>query len=142
MAPGYLRQSTVRYQYFINKLMNDWSPWSAQTTYNLMVPVAGEYTLKVRAKDLWGNIGEEKSVKFVIKAPFTRTTFFYLLAASLVFLLIFLFVRFREHQFQMKNKILEAKVRERTSEIEAQKEEITSSIEYASRIQMAMLPMT
>jgi serine phosphatase RsbU (regulator of sigma subunit) len=37
--------------------------------------------------------------------------------------------------------LLEDKVKERTIEIESQKEEITSSIEYASRIQMAMLPV-
>ncbi len=41
---------------------------------------------------------------------------------------------------QKENMILEEKVQERTAEIEAQKEEITSSIAYASRIQMAMLP--
>jgi serine phosphatase RsbU (regulator of sigma subunit) len=37
--------------------------------------------------------------------------------------------------------LLEQKVRERTAEIEAQKEEITSSIEYAGIIQRAMLPV-
>ena len=42
--------------------------------------------------------------------------------------------------FRRKTELLEEKVKERTAEIEAQKEEITSSIEYASRIQMAMLP--
>ena len=35
--------------------------------------------------------------------------------------------------------MLETRVKERTARIEAQKQEITSSIEYASRIQMAML---
>jgi len=56
-------------------------------------------------------------------------------------LIIWLVVRFREKQLHNQNRVLEDKVRERTSEIEAQKEEITASIEYASRIQMAMLPM-
>jgi len=140
VAPGYLKQNTTQYQYTINKLMPDWSPWSVRTNYNLMVPVAGDYTLKVRAKDLWGNIGEPESIKFTIKAPFTETTLFFVLICSVVLLIIFLVVRFREGQLQKENKILEEKVRERTAEIAAQKEEITSSIEYASRIQMAMLP--
>jgi serine phosphatase RsbU (regulator of sigma subunit) len=106
-----------------------------------MIPVPGDYTLQVRAKDLWGNIGEPESIKFTIKAPFTQTTIFYLLSISVVLLLLFLVVRFREGQLHKKNKLLEEKVKERTAEIEAQKHEITSSIEYASRIQMAMLPM-
>ena len=54
--------------------------------------------------------------------------------------MLFFIVRFREGQLQKENKILEEKVKERTAKIEAQKEEITSSIAYASRIQMALLP--
>jgi serine phosphatase RsbU (regulator of sigma subunit)/ligand-binding sensor domain-containing protein len=141
VAPGYLKRNTTQYQYTINKLMPDWSPWSVRTNYNLMIPVPGDYTLQVRAKDLWGNIGEPESIKFIIKAPFTQTTVFYILSISVVLLLLFLVVRFREGQLLKKNKLLEEKVKERTAEIEAQKQEITSSIEYASRIQMAMLPM-
>jgi serine phosphatase RsbU (regulator of sigma subunit)/ligand-binding sensor domain-containing protein len=141
VAPSYLKQNTTQYQYSINKLMPDWSPWSVRTNYNLMIPVPGEYTLKVRAKDLWGNIGEPESIKFTIKAPFTETTFFYVLVIVVVLVFLFLIVRFREGQLKKENEILEEKVKERTAEIEAQKEEITSSIEYASRIQMAMLPV-
>jgi serine phosphatase RsbU (regulator of sigma subunit) len=140
VAPGYLKQNTTQYQYTINKLMPDWSPWSVQTSYNLIVPVHGDYTLRVRAKDLWGNIGQPESVKFTIKAHFTQTTIFYVLSVSLILLFLFLIFRFREGQLQKENKLLEAKVKERTAEIQEQKQEITSSIEYASRIQMAMLP--
>lgn len=140
VAPGYLKQNATQYQYTVNKLMNGWSNWSVSTSYNLAVPVAGDYTLKVRAKDIWGNIGDIKAIKFTIKAPFTKTPLFYILTGSFILLLLFLIVRFREGQLQKTNKILEQKVKERTAEIEAQKEEITSSIEYASRIQMAMLP--
>jgi serine phosphatase RsbU (regulator of sigma subunit)/ligand-binding sensor domain-containing protein len=140
IAPGYLKKNTTQYQYIINKLMTDWSPWSVRTSYNLMVPEPGDYLLQIRAKDLWGNIGKPESVKFTIKAPFTRTTVFYVLTGSVLLLFLFLFVRFREGQLLKENKILEEKVRERTAEIEAQKQEITSSIAYASRIQRAMLP--
>jgi serine phosphatase RsbU (regulator of sigma subunit) len=140
VAPGYLKQNSTQYQYTVNKLMNGWSNWSVRTNYNLAIPVAGDYTLQVRAKDIWGNIGDIKTIKFTIKAPFTKTPLFFILTGSFVLLIIFLIVRFREGQLQKANKILEQKVKERTAEIEAQKEEITSSIEYASRIQMAMLP--
>lgn len=141
VAPGYLKPSTTQYQYSINKLMTDWSPWSVRTNYNIPIPVPGEYILKIRAKDLWGNVGAPVSVKFTIKAPFFRTTLFYILFGSVILLIIFLIVRFRDRQLQSKNKQLEVKVKERTAEIAAQKEEITSSIEYASRIQRAMLPV-
>jgi len=140
VAPGYLKQNTTQYQYTINKLMNGWSNWTVQTSYNLAIPLAGDYTLQVRAKDIWGNIGDIKTIKFTIKAPFTKTPLFFILTGSFILFILFLIVRFREGQLQKANKILEQKVKERTAEIEAQKEEITSSIEYASRIQLAMLP--
>jgi len=142
VAPAYLKENLTEYQYYINKIMSDWSPWSTRTIYNKLVPKSGNYTLSIRAKDLWGNIGDPVSLEFTIKAPFTETPFFYITSIFTALLIIFLIVRFRERQLHEKNRILEEKVRERTAEIEAQKGEITSSIEYASRIQMAMLPMT
>ena len=141
VAPGYVKQNTTQYQYTINKLYPDWSPWSVRTNYNIIIPVPGKYTLKVRAKDLWGNIGVPESVKFTIKASFTQTPIFYALSGSFILIFLFFIVRIREQQLQKTNRLLEEKVKQRTAEIEAQKQEITSSIEYASRIQMAMLPV-
>ncbi|MGE5457960.1 MAG: SpoIIE family protein phosphatase, partial [Methanococcaceae archaeon] len=141
IAPGFLKNNLTQYQYYIPKLMPGWSTWSTQASYSRGIPRSGEYILLVRAKDLWGNIGEPVSLSFTIRTAFTRSTFFYVLLIIAVSILVFLIVRFRESQLKEKNRILEEKVRERTAEIEAQKEEITSSIEYASRIQMAMLPV-
>ena len=94
----------------------------------------------MRAKDIWGNISETKVLRFTIEAPFTKTTFFYILLAVLALLIVIVIIRFRESQLQKTNRLLEKKVKERTAEIEAQKEDITASIAYASRIQRAMLP--
>lgn len=141
VAPVYLKQNLTQYQYFINKNMTEWSPWSTQTSYSRLIPRSGEYTLQVRARDLWGDTGDPVSLLFTIKAPFTKTTLFYLLLVSAALLIILVVVHFREKQLQEKNRVLEEKVRERTAEIEAQKGEITSSIQYASRIQFAMLPI-
>ncbi len=142
VAPAYLKENLTQYQYYIPKIMSDWSRWSTETIYSKGIPKAGDYTLLVRAMDIWGEVGDPVSVLFTIKAPFTKTSIFYIIIISIVLIIIFLVVNFREKQLQDKNRILEEKVKERTSEIEAQKEEITSSIEYASRIQMAMLPVS
>ena len=139
VAPGYLKQNSVQYQYKLDEIMTDWSKWSNSSTITLMPP-PGEHTLAVRAKDIWGNISEPKTLNFTIKAPFTRTTGFYAIILLTVLIIIILIARFRVRQLKKEKMILEEKVIERTREIQAQKEEITSSIEYASRIQMAMLP--
>jgi serine phosphatase RsbU (regulator of sigma subunit) len=141
VAPAYFKKNLTQYQFKIPKIMSDWSQWSNDTEHSMGIYRSGDYTLLVRARDMWGNIGEPVSLSFKMKAPFTRTTFFYVLIILIVSLIKFLLVRVRETRLKEKNRILEEKVRERTAEIEAQKEEITSSIEYASRIQMAMLPV-
>ncbi|HLN55370.1 MAG TPA: SpoIIE family protein phosphatase [Bacteroidales bacterium] len=142
VVPAYLNKDLTEYQYFIDKVMTEWSPWSTRTSYSRGIPRAGNYELLIRARDLWGQVGEPVAIKFTVKAPFTQTTLFFILAIFSGIAVIFLVVRLREKQLQEKNRILEEKVRERTAEIEAQKEEITSSIAYASRIQMAMLPVS
>ncbi len=140
VAPGYLKQNSTQYQYIVENLKNDWSKWSSSSTITLMPP-AGNYTLKVRAKDIWGNISEPKSLNFTIKAPFTQTTYFYIIAFAAAMIIVIMIITIREKKLKKDKQILELKVRARTAEIEAQKQEITSSIEYASRIQMAMLPI-
>jgi serine phosphatase RsbU (regulator of sigma subunit) len=121
--------------------MPDWSEWSVNAHYEKTITRPGDYILQVRAKDLWGNISNRKSVRFTIKAPFIKTPVFYILSGLILLSLIILVIRFRERQLRANTRLLEEKVKERTSKIEAQKEEITSSIEYASRIQRAMLPV-
>ena len=141
VAPGYLKQNTTRYQYHINKVMEDWSPWSVRTNYIETITKPGDYILQVRAMDIWGNVGEPKSAEFTITAPFTRSLLFYLITGLFSLFLITFIVHEKEKQLNKKNKLLEEKVRERTSEIEAKKMEITASIEYAGRIQKAILPV-
>lgn len=142
VVPSFLNRNITQYQYYIDHVMEDWSLWSTRTNYSRGISRPGNYTLQVRARDMWGNVGEPVSINFVMKAPFTKTTLFYIIIILTALFVIFGIVWFRETQLQAKNRVLEEKVRERTAEIAAQKEEITSSIEYASRIQLAMLPVT
>jgi serine phosphatase RsbU (regulator of sigma subunit) len=140
VSPGYLRQNSTQYQYLLEGVMSEWSKWSTSSTITLMPP-AGNHKLKVRARDIWGNISEPQTLKFTIREPFYQTTAFYVIILIIALSLVLFITRAREQKLIKENLILEEKVQERTREIQAQKEEITSSIEYASRIQMAMLPM-
>ena len=161
IAPYYIKQNSTQYQYFVEGLMNDWSVWSKEQNINLIVK-SGNYTLHVRAKDIWGNKSEIKSLKFRIKPPFTESVWFYI-GIAVVMILVFVFIsKIREKKLLHDKKILEQKVQERTIEIQEkaeeiesqrdeimeqrdeilrQKEEITDSINYAKRIQNAVLPL-
>lgn len=161
IAPYYVKKNSTQYQYFVEGLMSDWSEWSTNQDINLIVE-SGEYILHVRAKDIWNNRSEIKSIKFTIKPPFTQTTVFYILVGLMVIIFFIFILKIRERKLQHDKKILEQKVKERTIEIEEkaeeiktqrdeitkqrdeildQKEEITASITYAKRIQNAVLPI-
>ena len=139
IAPNYLKERSTQYQYMVEGMMPEWSKWSATST--IIIPAEpGNFVLHVRAKDIWDNVSEEKLIHYIIKTPFTESTIFFILILLVAFISILMIVKVRENKLLNDKKILEAKVVERTAEIEAQKKEITSSIQYASRIQMAMLP--
>ncbi len=141
IAPYYIKKNSTRYQYFVEGLMNDWSAWSTNQDINLIVE-SGKYSLHIRAKDIWGNISKIKSLQFTIKPPFTESTWFYVILAIGAIAVFLLISKIRERKLLRDKKILEQKVKERTIEIQKQKEEITDSINYASRIQQAVHPLT
>ncbi|MCB2195048.1 MAG: SpoIIE family protein phosphatase [Bacteroidetes bacterium] len=154
IAPYYVKKNSTQYQYYVEGLMNNWSDWSINQDINLIVE-SGEYTLHVRAQDIWGNRSEIKSLDLTIKPPFTKTIGFYVIIGLAAIVLFIFILRVRERKLKYDKKILEQKVKERTIEIEEkaeeiksqrdeildQKEEITASITYAKRIQNAILPM-
>lgn len=161
IAPYYIKKNSTQYQYFVEGLMNDWSAWSPNQQINLIVK-SGNYTLHVRAKDIWGNRSEIKSLEFSIKPPFTESIWFYALIGIAAIALFLVISKIRERKLIHDKKVLEQKVKERTIEIQekaeeirvqrdeivkqrdeilGQKEEITASINYAKRIQNAVLPL-
>ncbi len=138
-----------RYKYILNGYDNDWSePTNEIKTppYRKIPP--GKYDFKVLASNcdgIWTD--SPASFSFEIRPPFWQTWWFYtleIIAAIAVFILI---LRLRERKLRHDKEMLTQKVKERTIEIEKQrdqialqKQEITDSIEYAEKIQSAALP--
>jgi serine phosphatase RsbU (regulator of sigma subunit) len=161
IAPNYIKKNSTQYQYFVDGLMNGWSSWSTNQEINLIVK-SGNYTVNVRAKDIQGNTSEIKSMRFTIKPPFTESNLFYALIGACIIALFLFISKARERKLIRDKKVLEQKVKERTIEIQEkaeeietqrdeiikqrdeildQQEDITASINYASRIQNAVLPL-
>jgi ligand-binding sensor domain-containing protein/serine phosphatase RsbU (regulator of sigma subunit) len=107
----------------------------------------GEYLFRVKACNndgIWNDQGT--SLRIIITPPFYKTKWFYTLVILLIIGLIYAYIRFREKQLVRENVILEEKVAIRTrqiaeinKEISKKNQDITDSINYARRIQQAIL---
>lgn len=138
----------VAYQIMLEGADNDWRPSTRQTsvTYPSLAP--GKYTFRLKGRNSDGVWNEEAvSYHFQIKPPFYQTAWFIIIMIVVLTAGIITYIKIREKNLIREKKILEEKVKERTAEVVAQKEElaeknkdITDSIRYAKRIQVAIMP--
>lgn len=114
----------------------------------------GNYTIIAYAENIQGDQSEPISIKFTILPPFYRTIWAYVAYIILLGGFILFLIRLNTQRLREQNRKLEEIVRERTREVVEQKEQIQlqkdkiedilndirASINYARRIQQAMLP--
>jgi ligand-binding sensor domain-containing protein/serine phosphatase RsbU (regulator of sigma subunit) len=146
--------SLVNYQYKLEGY-DQWSEITKNTgiTYNHLTE--GAYTFILNASSGDGSVTVNPlKISIIIKKPVWKKWWFFPVDILFLIILIFILVKRREYRFLAEKRILEEKVRERTYEIQNQKNEIelqrdvideknaniTASIKYASHIQNAVLP--
>lgn len=120
----YVNPDAVKYRFMLEGFDDGWSPEKPENsaTYSNLPP--GKYTFKVQARNgdgYWSRIIE---FPFEVDAPFWMKTWFYILMVPIAFLLFYGFVVFRTRNLNQAKRVLEEKVRQRTLEINKQKEEL------------------
>ncbi len=145
--------SEVNYQYKLEGY-SDWSNISHDTTVIFSHLTDGRYKFILKASNEDGIVTENPVfLNIKIQKPVWKIWWFYLLIFLFVSLINYLYLKKRERTILKEKRILEAKVIERTREIQLQKNEIenqrdlikeknfniTSSIIYASYIQDAII---
>jgi ligand-binding sensor domain-containing protein/serine phosphatase RsbU (regulator of sigma subunit) len=141
VALDFIDIDKIKFMYQLEGYDKDWSsPTNVRYVSYTELP-GGDYTFKVKACNSDG-VWNEKPIELKIKVipPWWRTTWFYILSVTFLTASIFGFVSYRTRSIKKENKILETKVAERTKELAEKNRDITSSIEYAKRIQEAILP--
>lgn len=155
-------EQSIEYDFYMRGLENDY-PASKGKEYKAhyagLPPGKYEFVYRTKNKDgLWGYYN---SIEFEILSPFWTRWWFILLIASLLILSVYGIVRWRLYALHQKNVILEETVQKRTAELHKQADnlkraneeitlqketieknhrKITDSINYASKIQTAVLP--
>ena len=145
-APIYIHGIRIKYRYKLVGLDEQWSEAISDNHVALNNLFEGNYTIKIQAENSLGEISNSVSFSFHISPPWYRTIFAYIIYLLLLSALFWLSIYMGRRRLQKKNEELEQIVKERTSEIAHQKElieekhlEITDSINYAQRIQSAMM---
>lgn len=137
----------IFYQWMLKGSDKDWMPETkiSEANYSNLSP--GDYTFVVRAcndEKIWSQPVE---IHFIITPPFYKTWWFYTVVALFLITSTVVYVKWRERKLLREKAELEEKVKERTHELQEQKEiveeqnrHITEGINYARNIQMAILP--
>jgi len=138
----------VSYRVMLEGADPGWRPETEHTTaiYSSLSP--GRYSFRVIAQNSDGIWNEEPvTFDFVIRPPFYASPVFIVLMVLLLAIAVVMYIKIRERNLVREKRLLEEKVEERTVEvvqkslvIEEKNRDITASIRYAERIQMAMLP--
>jgi len=145
---------------FSYRLLGDddtsWTQWSKQVSANFSNLHEGNYTFQVKSKNSLGDEGAFASIDFTIHTPWYRTIWAYISYILGLVFVVYIAIRLGQKRLKAKNEWLEQVVEERTAEIQEknkelehsyeeiaeQKQEITDSINYAKRIQEAILPVS
>ncbi|MBK6952861.1 MAG: SpoIIE family protein phosphatase [Crocinitomicaceae bacterium] len=127
-------------------LNEEWSAENDQTKINYSNLSAGDYELQLKSKIEGSEWGETISFSFYIHPPWWQTWWFRISVLLILILIIIQIFKTRTAQLRKRQAELELTVKERTAEIEMQKtvieerqKETMDSINYAKRIQYALL---
>ncbi|GAB4252112.1 MAG: hypothetical protein Kow0079_06640 [Vicingaceae bacterium] len=138
----------VYYQYMLEGLDTVWQQPTKlnYVSYSALPP--GNYTFKLKASNnfkVWNKSPIE--IKFEILPPFYLRAWFITTCVIIILIAIALFIKIRERNLQREKKVLEEKVNERTeelvnksNELAKKNKDIIDSINYAKKIQDAILP--
>jgi ligand-binding sensor domain-containing protein/serine phosphatase RsbU (regulator of sigma subunit) len=138
----------VTYQYKLENYDEKWSEITANDFAYYPRLEDGKYTFLLKAYNSSGySIDEPLAVRIIIKKPFWKTWWFYVLVFLVVLGGFYAYLKARERKHIRLEQYLKTELEKRTKEVIEKKEEleiknkeITDSINYARRIQGNILP--
>lgn len=134
--------SRMRYSWKMEGLKNnDWTPPSNRNIADYPELSPGEYVFRVKASNSDGVWNEKGAYLYItVRPPWYATKAAYTLFVLIIVLGAWGYSQFRTARVAVQKKALERMVQQRTVQLAEKNRDITSSIEYARKIQDAILP--
>jgi hypothetical protein len=139
-TPYMVQEDNILYSYKLQGFENDWSKWDKVSYKDYTNLPFGKYTFHVKGLTFTNIETSEAYYSFNILKPWYLTPWMIFLYIIATILAVFGIIAAYTKRLKNENIRLEGVVAERTAIVVKQKEELESSIHYASRIQMALLP--
>ncbi len=133
-APFFDVENQTLYSYMLEGFDLGWSEFTGEKRKEYTNLSEGEYTFKVRAKNIYGQISTTATYHFIILPPWFRTNWAFAIYAILIILIFRLFIKLRTRQILREKDKLEKIIEERTAQINMQKEELLSQAEQLKAI--------
>ncbi len=129
--PYFFDEDATMYSYRLegDRHLNKWSVWSKETKKELSNLHEGDYTFFVKARNVFGVESMPTAYRFKILPPWYRTVWAYIFYLFVAVLFIWLLIKLNTRRLIKEKERLERIVKERTAEIEQQKEEIQTQAE-------------
>lgn len=139
---------SVKYRYKLKGYNKRWSEPTNERVAKFGNVRPGEYTFQLSASNENGiSTKAPMQINIKVKKHIYQSIWFYVTLILLLLLMGYAIIIIRERNLKREKRNLEKKVRQRTQELYRANEElalrnedITASIEYAKRIQLAILP--
>jgi signal transduction histidine kinase len=113
-----------RFSYKLDGFDADWSDWTAKTEKEYTNLPQGQYTFRVKAKNVFEEESKEESYSFTILPPWYLAWWIFPLYGIVISLGIYGIVKWRVDRLSQEKVRLEKTIHEHTGEIRAQNEEL------------------
>ena len=138
-APSFVDEAANRFQSYLEGLDDAWSEWSRETTRDYTNLPPGSYRFHVRAKNLYGQAGDEAVYSFTVLPPWYRTWWAYGVYLTLLAAGVFAVDRVQRRRLlgkeRERSRLMETQLRADAAEALAQSErERTKTVEQLSEI--------
>ena len=133
----YTQSHRTQYSYLLEGYDSQWSDWRNISLKEYTNLPSGEYMLRARAKNIYGQQSEIKAFSFQVLQPWYQSKVAMILWAGLASLLVWLILKFKTNRIEKARQRLENLVQRRTSELSFSQQEALKAKKVAEQANRA-----
>ena len=132
--PSFDTPEATQYRVRLDGFDAVWSKWTTETIKEYTNLSEGRYGFHVQARDVYGRLSTSKEFAFTVLPPWYRTGWAYLAYVLLALGFVFGSTRWQQRRHRARENDLERQVRERTTEVARQRDQLEAQAERLARL--------